>query len=125
MTDPNMTEFYGRVARLQKGACERLWVRGARELWAARFTTRGRTAKTAVGPGTCCLFLMCLRDLPAQRCTIYHSVVGAQSYNDRVAALMASDGIERIGGWLMQEEAATRFVADAKSPLVLAKTMST
>jgi hypothetical protein len=42
---------------------------------------------------------------------LIYNQIGPASYNDRVAALMAGDYVERMGGWLMQEEAATRFVS--------------
>ena len=42
---------------------------------------------------------------------IYHAV-GAQSYSDRVAVLMAGNGVEPVGGWMMQPEPVTIFVSD-------------
>ncbi|MEO8241315.1 MAG: hypothetical protein ABI832_03330 [bacterium] len=106
MTDPRMTEFYGRVARIQKARSKGYGFEAPGTLGRSHYYRPQAQRRSIVGP---ILFLLLTAFL--LKGVIYHSV-GAQSYNDRVAALMAGDGIEKVGGWLMQSEPATQFVSD-------------
>lgn len=106
MTDPNMTDFYGRVARIQKARAKGYGFEAAGALGRSYFIQPKAKRRSIVGP---ILFLLICTFL--LKGAIYHSV-GGQSYNERVANLMAGDGIERAGGWLMQSEPVTVFVSD-------------
>ncbi len=116
MTDPNLTDFYGRVARIQKARAKGFGFEAPGTLGRSFYYRPSTKRRSIIGP---ILFLMVCTFL--LKGAIYHSV-GATSYNDRVAALMAGDGIERAGGWLMQAEPATVFVSD-KITAVFAKMM--
>lgn len=116
MTDPNLKDFYGRVARIQKARAKGYGFEATGTLGRSYYYRPTAKRRSFIGPVlflVLCTFLL--------KGAIYHSV-GASSYQDRVTALMAGDGIERVGGWLMQPEAATIFVADAITA-ALAKTM--
>ena len=106
MTDPNMTDFYGRVARIQKARAKGQGFEAPGALGRSfyyRAKSRRRSAIVPVAFLLLCCFML--------KGMIYQAI-GAQSYTDRVAVLMAGQGVERIGGWLMQPEPVTRFVAD-------------
>ncbi len=114
MTDPNLTDFYGRVARIQKARTKGYGFEAPGTLGRSHFYHPKSARRSFLGPLlflALCAFLL--------KGAILHSV-GAQSYDDRVAVLMAGDGMERAGGWLMQSEPVTAFVAD-KITAVLAK----
>ena len=114
MTDPNLTDFYGRVARIQKARFKGYGFEAAGTLGRSYYYRPTSQRRSVLGP---MLFLLLCTVL--LKGAIYQTT-GAQSYNDRVAALMAGDGIERAGGWLMQAEPATIFVAD-KITIALSK----
>ena len=114
MTDPNLKDFCGRVARLQKARAQGDGFEAAGTLGRSYYTRPASTRRSILGP---ILFLLLCTVL--LKGIIHHSI-GPQSYDERVAALRAGDGIERAGGWLMQAEPATLFVAD-QIALVLAR----
>ena len=109
MTDPNLTDFYGRVARIQKARAKGYGFEAPGTLGRSFYYKPRAKRRSIVGP---ILFLLVCTFL--LKGAIYHSI-GADGYNERVASLQASDGIERIGGWMMQEEPATILVSQGIS----------
>ena len=105
MTDPNMTDFYGRVARLQKARAKGYGFEAPGALGRSYYHRPASRRRSILVP---VLFLLICGFL--LKGLIYHSV-GAQSYEDRVVSLMAGKGVEPVGGWLMQTEPVTMFVA--------------
>jgi hypothetical protein len=114
MTDPNLKDFYGRVARIQKARAKGYGFEAAGTLGRSYYTRPAAPRRTILAP---ILFLVLCTVL--LKGVIYQSI-GPDSYNARVATLMAGDGIERAGGWLMQSEPLTIYVAE-KITLVLAQ----
>lgn len=106
MTDPNLTDFYGRVARIQKARAKGFGFEAPGTLGRSYYYHPKPLRRSVVGP---ILFLVLCTFL--LKGAILQSV-GADSYNQRVAGLMAGDGIEQAGGWLMQSEPVTVFVAE-------------
>ena len=106
MTDPNLNEFNGRVARLQKAREDGFGFEAAGTLGPSFYHRPTAQRRSVLGP---IVFLLLCTVLV--KGTLYH-LIGAQFYNERVSALNAGGGIERAGGWLMQVEPATILVAD-------------
>jgi hypothetical protein len=106
MTDPNLKDFYGRVARIQKAHSKGYGFESAGTLGRSYYSGPAAQRRSVLGPVL--FFLLCTFLLKG---IIYHSI-GPESYDERVAALRAGEGIERAGGWLMQAEPATMLVAD-------------
>lgn len=106
MDDPNLTDFYGRVSRIQKAREMGLGFEAPGTLGRSYYLQPRTRRRAVLGP---VLFILLCAFLAKG---VIHREIGAESYNQRVAELMAGDRIERIGGWLMQEDAATLFVAD-------------
>jgi hypothetical protein len=50
---------------------------------------------------------------------VMYSQVGPELYNQRVAALLAGDGIDRVGGWLMQADPVTLYASKKISNLLI------
>jgi hypothetical protein len=116
MTDPNLSDFYGRVARIQKARAKGYGFEAPGTLGRSFYFKSQTKRRSIIGPVV--FLLVCAVLLKG---VIYHSI-GADSYTQRVASLQAGEGIERIGGWMMQAEPATLFVSD-KITLLLAKMM--
>ena len=114
MTDPNLSDFYGRVARIQQARTKGYGFEAAGTLGRSHYYRPQAKRRSLLWP---VLFLVICAFLI--KGAIYHNV-GAQSFNDRVAALMAGDGIDRVGGWLMQADPVTLYVS-GKIKLGLAK----
>jgi hypothetical protein len=106
MSDPNMVDFYGRVARIEKSRAKGLGFEAAGTLGRSHYHKPVKRHRSVLGP---VLFLLiCGFGLKG---AIYHSV-GAASYTDRVQRLQAGQGFDALGGWLMQADPVTLFVAD-------------
>ncbi len=105
MSDPNLVDFYGRVARIEKARKHGYGHEAAGTLGRSSYSQAPRRRRSLVGP---VLFLMiCVFGLKG---AIYESI-GAESYNDRVSRLMTGEGFDRVGGWLMQADPVTQMVA--------------
>lgn len=116
MSDPNMTDFQVRIQRLQKDRAKGLGFEAPGALGRSFYYQPKARRRSILGP----VVFLALAVLLAKG-TI-HSQIGAEAYNDRVATLMAGDGVEWAGGWLMQEEPATQLVSQGILWL-LSKTM--
>ena len=114
MADPNLTDFYGRVARIRKARSKGYGFEAPGTLGRSHYVQANAKRRSMIGP---VLFLLICAVL--LKGMIYHAV-GTAAYNERVASLQAGEGIERIGGWLMQEEPATILVSN-KITWLLAK----
>ncbi len=106
MTDPNLTDFYGRVARIQRAHVKGYGFEAPGTLGRSHYYRPQAKRRSVIAP---VLFLVVSGFL--LKAAIYHTV-GAQSYNDRVTALMAGQGIDSVGGWLMQADPVTLYVSD-------------
>ena len=106
MADPNLTDFYGRVARIQKARAKGQGFEAPGALGRSYYnspTTRRRSVLMPI-----LLLGLCGFGLKG----MIHFAVGAQSYEVRVAALRAGTGVEPVAGWVMQPEPVTLFVAE-------------
>ncbi len=106
MTDPNLTDFYGRVARIQRARVKGYGFESPGTLGRSYYHRPQAKRRSIVAP---VLFLLICGFL--MKGAIYHNV-GASSYNGRVAALMTGHGIDRVGGWMMQADPVTLYVSD-------------
>ena len=106
MSDPNLSDFYGRVSRIQLARAKGQGFEAPGTLGRSFYSHPKVRRRSIIGP---VLFLLVCAVL--LKGTIHHNV-GAASYDERVAGLMAGEGVDWIGGWLMQPDAATLFVSD-------------
>lgn len=106
MADPNLVDFYGRIARLEKARAKGYAFEAPGTLGRSFYHQKPRKRRSVVMP---LMFVaVCIFGLKG---AIYHSV-GAKSYDQRVAALQAGEGFDRLGGWLMQADPVTQMVSD-------------
>lgn len=106
MTDANLDEFYGRVARIQKARAKGYGFEAAGSL--------GRSYYYRPSPKrhsfllSTILVLVCVFGMKAA----VHHQVGDEVYEARVERLMDGKGFERLGGLLMAADPVTVFVSD-------------
>ena len=106
MADPNLVDFYGRVARFERARAKGYGFDAPGTLGRSYFEKKSRPHKS--WRGTALLVIFCAFGMKG---AILQSV-GGQAYYNRVAALQAGEGFDRLGGWLMQADPVTVFVAE-------------
>jgi hypothetical protein len=107
LADPNLRDFYGRISRIQAAKS------GGRAVavtydFAEPIPQRKPQSRRLqyIKP----IFLAVLLALMVKGAI--HYKVGAATYDQRVEALAAGDGVDLVGAWLMQADPATLFVSD-------------
>jgi len=107
MSDPNMAEFYKRAARLETQRARGKGFESPGALGRSYYYRPPRKRRSVLWPA---LFLLAMGFL--LKAAIYYGT-GPDLYNSRVADLRAAPGIvEQAGGWLMQADPATQWLAD-------------
>jgi hypothetical protein len=106
MADPNLVDFYSRVARFERARSHGYGFDAAGTLGRSHFARKPLKRRSLLGP---LLIVACASF--GLKGAILHSV-GAASYDSRVERLQAGEGFDRLGGWLMQADPVTLFVAD-------------
>ena len=107
MYDTNLVNFYARVAAFEKAQAKGFGHEAPGTL--GRSVTYGlHKARRRISVMPLVFVALAAFGLKA---TILHSV-GAEAYQARVAALSAGQGFDRLGGWLMQVDPVTGFVAE-------------
>ena len=106
MADPNLVDFYGSVARFERARANGYGFDAAGTLGRSHFEKKSRLRKS--WHGTALLVIFCVFGMKG---AILQSV-GGQAYDNRVAGLQAGEGFDRLGGWLMQADPVTMFMAE-------------
>lgn len=107
MTDQNMVDFYGRVSRIKKARAKGYGFEApgalGRSYYAQHSAPRSRTS----------IFkpvLIVLFSAFGLKGAIHYQVGGAV-YEQRIAELKSGEGMDRLGGYLMQADPVTMFVS--------------
>lgn len=107
MADQNMVDFYGRVSRIKKARAKGYGFEApgtlGRSYYAQRTPTRARIS--LIKPA-----LIVLISAFGLKGAIHYQIGGAV-YAERVAELQSGQGIDRLGGYLMQPDPVTMFVS--------------
>lgn len=106
MYDANLVDFYSRVAKFEKSHAQGYGHEAPGTL--GRLATYGRIKKRSRVRVMPLVFVAVAAF--GLKATILHSV-GAEAYAARVERLNAGEGFDRLGGWLMQIDPVTQFVA--------------
>ncbi len=107
MYDTNLVDFYSRVAKFEKYHARGLGHEAPGTL--GRSITYGRRKARVKIPVMPLVFVIFAA--VGLKATILH-FVGSADYQARVERLSAGQGFDRLGGWLMQVDPVTGFVAD-------------
>lgn len=105
MTDPNMTDFYGRVTRIQNARAKGHGFEAPGALGRSFYQREQPQRRSVAMPVL--LVILCVLGMKG----LIYQAIGAQTYDERVSGLMAGPGLEPLGGWMMQTEPATVFIA--------------
>lgn len=106
MADPNLVDFYGRIARIEKARKKGYGFEAPGTLGRSYYYRPPKKRRSLLGP---VLFLAL--SVVGLKGMILHSV-GEDSYNERVASLLSSEGFDRLGGWMMQADPVTLLAAE-------------
>jgi hypothetical protein len=113
MIDPNLRDFYGRLARIKRARAKGFGFEAPGTLGRSACLRPVARRRSVLGPVLFLLFCGFLL-----KGAMYHQV-GADLYNTRIANLRAGQGVEPVGGWLMQADPVTIYVADQIAALRL------
>ncbi len=110
MADPNMSDFYRRVDRIQKARAKGYGFEAPGTLGRSYYYRPRAERRGILGPLVFLLLAVFLIK------GIMISQIGRADYDARVTKLMAGEGVERVGGWLMQADPMSQMVADKVGP---------
>lgn len=107
MTDQNMVDFYGRVARIKKARAKGYGFEAAGTLGRSYYIQRSRVrARNSILKPALIVMLGAFGLKGA-----IHYQIGGAVYSERVAELKAGQGFDRLGGYLMEADPVTMFVS--------------
>lgn len=113
MADPNMSDFYKRIARIQKAHAKGYGFEASGTRGRSFYLRPAPPRRSFLGPF---LFLIICGFLLKGA---MYSQIGADVYNSRVSALMAGKGLDRAGGWVMKADPMTIFVGHRIDQMLL------
>ncbi len=105
--DPNLNDFYGRVARIEKAHKKGYGFEARGTLGRSSSYKRDKASWRLVKP----LVLVMAMGLGLKG--VIHYYVGAELYDERVATLLAGEGFDPVGGTLMQADPVTLAISGA------------
>lgn len=106
MSDPNIVDFYSRISRIEHGHTKGMGFEATGTLGRSYYHRPQRKRRFS-------LLLPALFIIGAAFClkaAIYRDS-GAAAYQQRVDQLLAGDGIDRVGGWIMQVDPVTVYLS--------------
>lgn len=106
MSDPNLGDFRSRIAKIEKDRAKGYGFEADGTLGRSHYYRPTRRRRALVGP--LLVVLACAFGLKG----VIHYKIGAESYDARVAQLMAGQSVERLGGVLLSADPVTLFIAD-------------
>lgn len=105
--DPNLNDFYGRVARIEKAHAKGYGFEARGTLGRSSTWKRDRSVWRLVKP----LGLVALVGIGLKG--VIHYTVGPELYEERVAQLLVGSGFDPVGGALMQADPVTLAISAA------------
>ena len=105
MSDPNLVDFYGRIARIEKAHTQGFGFEASGTLGRSYYLRQPRKRRSFLLP----LLFVTLAAFGLKAVIYQHT--GASVYQLRVDRLLAGEGIDRVGGWLMQADPATVYLS--------------
>lgn len=102
--DPNLNDFYTRVARIEKSHAKGYGFEASGTLSRKAVKRKPRLMRLVKAPLLVLALGLALKG-------VIHYYVGAQTYESRVSALAAGEGFDVVGAWLMTADPATLWVS--------------
>ena len=114
MSDPNMVDFYKRVAKVRRAHSKGYGMEAAGTLGRSHYTRRSRSSGIRLlGP------LLMLVAFAFVTKAVLHTRIGAGNYEARIAELTIGSDLDRVGAALMAADPVTVFLSDQLSRLGL------
>jgi len=106
MSDPRIDEFYNRVHRIERNRAMGFGHEAAGTLGRSHFVRpKGSPLASLLRK----LMVLGVLVIGAKAAMIH--AIGADAYDDRVALMMQGEGVDRLGGVLLQADPVSRMVA--------------
>lgn len=109
MADPNLADFYDRVARIEAARKRGQGFEAEGALGRSHYKQPRKRRFSIVKP-----LLVTVASIILLKATIHYHV-GDGVYRERVAVLAAGDDIDRVGAFLMAPDAATLWLSNKMS----------
>ncbi|MFN7224835.1 MAG: hypothetical protein ACK4MS_12520 [Paracoccaceae bacterium] len=109
MSDPSIVEFNTRIARIASARAKGFGFEADGTLGRSFYTRSGSRKRFANIPLLRPLLVALVFGTALK--AIFLLQLGTEAYDARVAGLLAGEGIDRIGGWLMTADPVTASVA--------------
>ena len=106
MSDPNLVDFYGRVARIERAHSKGYGFEAKGTLGRSHYLRPTRQRRPLLRVLT--FSFVCIFGLKGTM----HYNIGPESYDARVARLQTGQEFDKLGAWLMQADPVTLWVAD-------------
>jgi hypothetical protein len=103
--DPNLRDFQSRVQRIEQARAKGYGFEAAGTLGRSHYVRPARRGISILKP-----LLFAFLVVVGLKGTI-HFKVGGDAYQTRVDAMMAGEGFDRLGGWMMTVDPATRAIS--------------
>ncbi len=114
MADSNLVDFYDRVGRISSAHKRGISFVATGTLGRGASARKSKSRKNFLAPLIfVVLALFCLKG------SIYY-VAGGAAYENRVNAMLAGEGFDRLGGMIMQADPVTLFIAAKISKALIA-----
>ncbi len=108
MSDPGFAEFHSRIDKIEKARAKGFGFEASGTLGRSFYTRKNRRFRFPYAVLRQSLaVLICATVIKA----VFLYQLGTAAYDQRVDKLMAGEGVDRIGGWLMQADPVTRAVS--------------
>lgn len=105
MSDPNLVDFYNRVSRIERSHTQGLGFESAGTLGRSYYMRGPRRRRRVLMP----LMFVVLAAVGLK--AVIYQQTGASTYQLRVDRLLAGEGVDHVGGWLMQVDPVTEFLS--------------
>ncbi len=114
MADSNLVDFYDRVGRISSAHKRGVNFEAAGTLGRTGRARKNKSRRSVFGPLIfVTLAMFCLKG------SLYYMAGGA-AYENRVEAMLAGEGFDRLGGMFMTADPVTLFVAKEISKVLIA-----
>lgn len=106
MVDPQLQDFYVRVARIEAARRKGFGFEAAGTVGRSYYSRQTRRSLPIFRP--LIVVTLCVIGLKS----IIHYNIGDETYRERVVELQAGEGFDRLGGYLMAVDPLTLWVSD-------------
>lgn len=108
MSDPCIEDFNARVARIEKARAKGYGFEAAGTLGRSFYSRRSRGFRLRLPLVRPVLALLIAGTVVK---AMFLHQLGAEAYGNRVEKMLAGEGFDRLGGWLMQADPVTMTLA--------------